>query len=149
MGLAEVKIEVVYASAPHVVDHVMLELPEGATVMQALEASGLLRRHEGLLDPARHRVGVWGRLAGLDQALRDRDRVEVYRPLTVDPKEARRLASSRARRESQGEGIQSQFAAMSSRVRAVSAARASSPRISRSPWAFVRAMRTPLSSVCM
>jgi uncharacterized protein len=91
MGLAEVKIEVVYASAPHVVDHVMLELPDGATVMQALEASGLLRRHEGLLDPARHRVGVWGRLAGLDQALRDRDRVEIYRPLTVDPKEARRL----------------------------------------------------------
>ena len=91
MGRAEVKIEVVYAGAPHVVDHVMLELPEGATVMQALEASGLLQRHEGMLDPARHRVGIWSRLAALDQPLRDRDRVEIYRPLTVDPKEARRL----------------------------------------------------------
>lgn len=91
MGPAEVKIEVVYASAPHMVDHVMLDLPDGATVMQALQTSGLLQRHEGLLDAARHRVGVWGRVAALDQILRDRDRVEVYRPLTVDPKEARRL----------------------------------------------------------
>ncbi|PPE66422.1 RnfH family protein [Caldimonas caldifontis] len=91
MGPAEVKIEVVYASAPHMVDHVMLDLPDGATVMQALQTSGLLQRHEGLLDAARHRVGVWGRVATLDQILRDRDRVEVYRPLTVDPKEARRL----------------------------------------------------------
>ena len=91
MGPAEVKIEVVYASAPHMVDHVMLDLPDGATVMQALQISGLLQRHEGLLDAARHRVGVWGRVATLDQILRDRDRVEVYRPLTVDPKEARRL----------------------------------------------------------
>jgi putative ubiquitin-RnfH superfamily antitoxin RatB of RatAB toxin-antitoxin module len=91
MGPAEVKIEVVYASAPHQVDLVTLDLPQGATVREALEASGLPQRHEGLLDPALHRVGVWGRLAGLDQALRDRDRVEIYRPLTVDPKEARRL----------------------------------------------------------
>ncbi len=91
MGPAEVKIEVVYASAPHQVDLVTLDLPQGATVREALEASGLPQRHEGLLDPTLHRVGVWGRAAGLDDPLRERDRVEVYRPLTVDPKEARRL----------------------------------------------------------
>lgn len=84
------RIEVVHAIAPHEVDRVMLDLPEGATVRQALEASGLLQRHEGLLDPARHGVGVWGRAARLDDLLRERDRVEVYRSLTVDPKEARR-----------------------------------------------------------
>ena len=43
------------------------------------------------LDPARCAVGVWGRKQALRDALRDRDRVEVYRPLKVDPKEARRL----------------------------------------------------------
>lgn len=85
------RVEVVYARAPHAVERVMLDLPEGATVRQALQASGLLERYDGLLDPARHRIGVWGRLVGLDDALRERDRVEVYRPLTVDPKEARRL----------------------------------------------------------
>jgi hypothetical protein len=37
------------------------------------------------------KVGVWGRLRPLDACLRERDRIEVYRPLTVDPKEARRL----------------------------------------------------------
>lgn len=91
MERAEVRIEVVYARAPHAVDRVMLDLPEGATVLDALQASGLLQGHEGLLDSTRHRIGVWGRLAGLDDPLRERDRVEVYRPLTVDPKEARRL----------------------------------------------------------
>jgi putative ubiquitin-RnfH superfamily antitoxin RatB of RatAB toxin-antitoxin module len=46
-------------------------------------------------------VGVWGALRGLDHPLRDRDRVEVYRPLKVDPKEARRLRY-RSHREKQG-----------------------------------------------
>ncbi|GIX25266.1 MULTISPECIES: RnfH family protein [Caldimonas] len=91
MGHVEMKVEVVYAPAPHCVDRVSLDLPEGATVRHALQASGILQRHQGLLDAGGHRVGIWGRLAGLDDALRERDRVEIYRPLKVDPKEARRL----------------------------------------------------------
>ncbi len=66
-----------------------LVLAEGSTVEQALQASGLLAKH-----PALHRtallVGVWGRTAGPQHLLRDHDRVELYRPLTVDPKLARR-----------------------------------------------------------
>ena len=81
-------VEVVYAPAPHAVDLTALQLPAGATVAVALQASGVMQRHgltvEGL------RVGVWGRACTLDQPLRERDRVELYRPLTVDPKEARR-----------------------------------------------------------
>lgn len=81
-------VEVVYAPAPHVVDRVVLSLASGATVADALQASGLLARHGLTLDALA--VGVWGRACALDLRLRERDRVEIYRPLQVDPKEARR-----------------------------------------------------------
>jgi putative ubiquitin-RnfH superfamily antitoxin RatB of RatAB toxin-antitoxin module len=78
-----------YSPAPRVVDSVALSLPGGATVADALRASGLLGRH-GLVADVSLAVGVWGRLRALDSPLRDADRVEVYRGLLVDPKEARR-----------------------------------------------------------
>lgn len=81
-------VDVVFAAAPHAVDLTTLQLPPGATVAEALQASGLLRRRGLVLDALD--VGVWGRACSLQLALRDRDRVEVYRPLRVDPKEARR-----------------------------------------------------------
>ncbi len=83
------RIEVVYSPAPHVVDQVQLQLPAGSTVEQALRASGLLDRH-ALTADERLALGVWGKRSALGDALRDGDRVEVYRPLRVDPKEARR-----------------------------------------------------------
>jgi putative ubiquitin-RnfH superfamily antitoxin RatB of RatAB toxin-antitoxin module len=81
-------VEVVYAPAPHQIDLTSLQLPAGANVATALQASGVLQRHGLPVDALR--VGVWGRACTLEQPLRERDRVEVYRPLTVDPKEARR-----------------------------------------------------------
>ncbi|WP_257385574.1 RnfH family protein [Tahibacter caeni] len=66
-----------------------LELPAGACVADALAASAL-RRHFPELDPAASRVGIFSRPATPDTPLRDGDRVEVYRPLLVNPKEARR-----------------------------------------------------------
>ena len=92
-------IEVVYAPGPGVVEVVALELAAGACVADALRCSGLLQRH-GLVAsaadtadtvPGDVRVGVWGRVQPLTHGLRDRDRVEIYRPLAVDPKEARRV----------------------------------------------------------
>ena len=67
-----------------------LRLPEGSTVADAIAASGILAGHPGV-SPESWAVGVWGRLKKLDHPLRDQDRVELYRPLQVDPKEARRL----------------------------------------------------------
>ena len=64
-------------------------MPPGATVLQALQASGLAAAFPDL-DLREAGVGIWGRKARLEQLLRDRDRVEVYRPLMVDPKLARR-----------------------------------------------------------
>jgi putative ubiquitin-RnfH superfamily antitoxin RatB of RatAB toxin-antitoxin module len=64
-------------------------LPEGSTVAQAIEASGIVRDIPGLVvDPAR--LGVFSRKVTLDHVLGEGDRVEIYRPLTMDPKEARR-----------------------------------------------------------
>jgi len=95
MAPAEIHVELAYCPAPGQIDLVALTLPAGATLAQALAASGLLQRHalptEGL------RLGVWGKLREPSQLLRERDRVEVYRPLQVDPKEARRQRYRRHR----------------------------------------------------
>ena len=87
---ATLAVTVAYSPRAGVVDEVALSLAAGATVRDALQASGLVTRHPNV-DFSEMRVGVWGKLRLLDDLLRDRDRVEVYRPLTVDPKEARRL----------------------------------------------------------
>jgi len=90
MAPAEIRVEVVRADGPHRVDLRQLTLPHGATAIDALRASGLVTGWPaGQLDALR--LGCWGRLCEPDRVLRDRDRVELYRPLQVDPKEARRL----------------------------------------------------------
>ena len=63
---------------------------------QALAASGILARHPDI-DLRVDRLGIWGRPATLDALLREGDRVEIYRPLQVDPKEVRRRARPRKR----------------------------------------------------
>jgi putative ubiquitin-RnfH superfamily antitoxin RatB of RatAB toxin-antitoxin module len=78
------KIEVVHA-LPQGVQAVTVELPLGATVRDAVAASGL----EGNV------FGIFGKRAGPDHPLRDGDRVEIYRPLLIDPKEARRRRARR------------------------------------------------------
>jgi putative ubiquitin-RnfH superfamily antitoxin RatB of RatAB toxin-antitoxin module len=83
-----VRVEVVYCPSPGVADLTPLDLAGGATLADALAASGLLQRHA--LDPAALCAGVWGRVQAADAPLREGDRVEVYRVLRVDPKEARR-----------------------------------------------------------
>lgn len=76
------KVEVVFAR-PEGADAVSLNLPAGATVRDALAASGF----QLLKDQT---IGIFGRRVALDHALSPGDRVEIYRPLAMDPKEARR-----------------------------------------------------------
>ena len=92
---AMLAVEVAYSPAAGEVDCVALSLPAGATVADAVQASGLLQRHG--LDAGTLRVGVWCRVQEAGTMLRDRDRVEIYRPLLVDPKEARRQRYKRHR----------------------------------------------------
>ena len=75
-------IELVRSPGAGEVQHLQLQMPAGSTLADALAASGWPT--EGL------RVGIWCKARELDTPLRDLDRVELYRPLKVDPKEARR-----------------------------------------------------------
>ena len=70
-----------------------LRVPAGATIEQALAQSGLLQAIPGI-DLAINMVGIYGKRKPLDAILHEHDRVEVYRPLQADPKEARRRRAS-------------------------------------------------------
>ncbi len=85
-------VTVVYC-APGVEDLSTVQLPRGSVVRDAIAAAELLTRRLELND--RIDAGVWGRRCSLDQPLADGDRVEIYRPLTIDPKEGRRLRGER------------------------------------------------------
>ena len=86
------RVEVIYAM-PQRQEGVSLSLAPGCTVLDAIQASGLLQR---LPEVKLDRTGVWGRAVGLDTRLRDRDRVEIYRPLIADPKVIRRKRAAKA-----------------------------------------------------
>jgi len=98
-----IHVEVVYAK-PERQEVVGVNVPAGSTVGQAIEASGLLARHPEI-DLAQNKLGIYAKLAKLDSALRDRDRVEIYRPLIADPKEVRkqRAAAGKAMKKGGGE----------------------------------------------
>ena len=83
------RVELVWSPAAGDVRHRWLQLPTGTSVEQALR--GCADFADQLPQLASLRIGIWGRIKPLDTVLRERDRIEVYRPLTVDPKEARRL----------------------------------------------------------
>ena len=94
--MSAASIEVCYA-APEGQSVLRGRLPEGATLQQAIEASGILRRHPEI-DLGAQKVGVFGKLKPLDAVLADHDRVEIYRPLKVDPKMARQRRVEKTRR---------------------------------------------------
>ena len=68
---------------------IAVRVSAGATVLDAVRASGALERFP-LLDISTAAVGIWGRASSLAELLAPGDRVEIYRPLAIDPKEARR-----------------------------------------------------------
>lgn len=89
-------IELAFSPAPRQVLTARLALPGGSTLADALRASGWLEQHGLALDTVSG--GVWGKMQTMDEPLRDGDRVEIYRPLRVDPKEARRLRYKKQRK---------------------------------------------------
>ena len=88
MANAELRVSVVFSPRAGEVDEVELLLAPGATVADALRASGMPARHPQF-DLGSMPVGIWGAFCDRGDVLRDRDRVELYRPLRVDPKAAR------------------------------------------------------------
>ena len=88
-GSLRLNITLVYSPAPRQLREWALELVLGATVAQAIAACRIFDEFPDLQEN-RLMVGVWGLKTTLDQPLSDRDRVEIYRALRVDPKVARR-----------------------------------------------------------
>jgi uncharacterized protein len=83
-----ISIEVVYALPG---EQVLLKhkVRAGATVAEAIKASGVLDKHPEI-DLERNKLGIFGKLTKPDTVLREKDRIEIYRPLIADPKEVRR-----------------------------------------------------------
>jgi len=91
----EIEVEVAFASIERQ-QIIAVRLPAGSTVQDAIMRSGILSEFPEIqLNVSR--VGILGTLATLDQPLRHRDRVEIYRPLIADPKEVRRRRAAHAK----------------------------------------------------
>jgi putative ubiquitin-RnfH superfamily antitoxin RatB of RatAB toxin-antitoxin module len=85
----QVTVEVMFAGAGQPVLYRRIEVDVGCTLMQAIQACGIVDLlPANIMDP--RRLGVFGHKASPDQQVRDGDRIEIYRPLRLDPMEARR-----------------------------------------------------------
>ena len=87
-GQDQIRVAVAYVGATEQFLR-SLEVAPGTRLRAAIEQSGVLAKCPEI-DLAVHRVGVFGKLQDLDRVLEDGERVEIYRPLTADPKEARK-----------------------------------------------------------
>lgn len=81
-------VEIAYA-LPDTQQLIDLKVATGTTAREAIENSGILQRFPEI-DLSRHKIGIFGKVVKLDHVLSPGDRVEIYRPLIVDPKDARR-----------------------------------------------------------
>lgn len=99
----QIFVEVVYALRERQ-DVVPVKVPEGATAQDAIEASGLLAKHPEIDLSGANKVGIYAKLAPLSTVLRERDRVEIYRPLIADPKEVRRKRAKEGKVMKKGGG---------------------------------------------
>jgi putative ubiquitin-RnfH superfamily antitoxin RatB of RatAB toxin-antitoxin module len=100
-----IRVEVVYA-LPEVQTLLALEVPQGTTAAEAVRFSGILGTHPEI-DPAQAKLGVFGKHVKADTPLRDRDRVEIYRPLVADPREVRRQRAAEGKAMKKGAGGES------------------------------------------
>lgn len=94
MATAPIHVAVAITPGPGRAVEVAVEVAQGSSALDAIRASGVLERFAEI-DISSQWVGVWGRRCALETILKEGDRVEVYRPLAVDPKEARRRRARR------------------------------------------------------
>ena len=97
-----INVEVCYP-LPDKQEVVRLRLPAGSALQQAVLASGLVEKYPEI-DLAKNKFGIWNKLSKLDAALRDFDRVEIYRPLIADPKEVRKQRAAEGKVMKKGAG---------------------------------------------
>ncbi len=98
----QITIEVTYP-LPQKQDLLRLRVPAGSTVHQGITLSGILLKYPEI-DLAKNKLGVFAKLAKPDTALRNHDRVEIYRPLIADPKEVRKQRAAEGKVMKKGAG---------------------------------------------
>ena len=100
----QIRVEVVYA-LPDKQEILVLRLPAGSTVREAIDRSGILQKYPEI-DPEKNKLGIFAKLTKPEAVLRDRDRVEIYRPLIADPKEVRKQRAAEGKVMKKGPGEQ-------------------------------------------
>ncbi|ENM5727763.1 RnfH family protein [Vibrio mimicus] len=95
MNSEMIQVEVVYA-LPHEQRVLKLVVEQSATVEEIIRTSGILQMYSEI-DLAVNKVGIFSRNVKLDAKVRDKDRIEIYRPLLADPKEIRRKRAEQAK----------------------------------------------------
>ena len=98
----KINIEVAYA-LPGEQFLLRQAVPAGTTVAGAIQASGMLDKHPEI-DLAANKLGIFGKLTKADAVVRDKDRIEIYRPLIADPKEVRRKRAEEGKVMKKGGG---------------------------------------------
>ncbi|WP_416308260.1 RnfH family protein [Neptunicella sp. SCSIO 80796] len=99
----QISLEVAYA-LPDRQALLQVVVEQGATVEQAIKASGILKRFADI-DLQTSKVGIWNRACKLADQPRNGDRIEIYRPLIADPKEARRRRAEKAKDEGRADKV--------------------------------------------
>ena len=89
----EMMVEVAYAIPGEQVI-ISIKVPTIFNVQQAIEKSGIQKKFPSI-DLSKNKVGIFGKQTTLDHLLKDRDRIEIYRPLILDPKEMRRKRAAK------------------------------------------------------
>ncbi len=97
-----INIEVVYA-LPHEQSLLKKSVSSGTTVAEAIQACGILQKYPEI-DLGTVKLGIFGKLTKADAVLRDKDRIEIYRPLIADPKEVRRKRAEEGKVMKKGGG---------------------------------------------
>jgi len=98
----DISVEVTYA-LPQKQEVLSLKIRSGAVVSEAIARSGILRDFPEI-DLASAKVGIYGKQVKLDAVLRDKDRIEIYRPLIADPKEIRRKRAAEGKEMKKEDG---------------------------------------------
>lgn len=97
-----IHVEVAYA-LPERQALIPLTVPEGTTLEEAIRLSGILEKFPEI-DLSNSKVGIWNKVSEPTAVLREKDRVEIYRPLIADPKEVRRKRAEEGKAMKKGGG---------------------------------------------
>ena len=89
----EILVEIAYA-LPEEQVIISVKVPSKSDVKQAIEKSGIQKKFPSI-DLSKNKVGIFGKKTTLDHVLKNRDRIEIYRPLILDPKEMRRKRAAK------------------------------------------------------